>query len=278
MGPQRSFPPRRKENTGLPESGSTGALRSMLLVVALAVIAFGFFVKSGQPPEMDGDQTEVVRLAERHDAASSQEETTLPDSDSDDDAEMESALLSEEEQRNAENLYELGMFYLTTPMADGEIQPHKSVFWLRKAAELGHVDAQTQLAVLYDAGVGVLKDKKEAFHWYNEAARQGDFVGLLGLGLMYKAGDGVSPDRKKAGAYFLEAARTLVDDKDSSREELCVAYAGLHLCKMTLAGGKPSAEAAALERELERRLTPEERAEGLRKAEKMLRERDRRAS
>lgn len=256
MGPQRSFPPRRRENTGLPESRSTGALRSMLLVVALAVIAFGLFVKSGQPPEMGGDQTEDVRLAEQRAFAP----------------------LSEEEQRHAENLYELGMFYLTTRMADGAIQPRKSVFWLHKAAELGHVDAQTQLAVLYDAGVGVLKDKKEAFHWYNEAARQGDFVGLLGLGLMYKAGDGVSPDRKKAGAYFLEAARTLADDKDSSREELCVAYAGLHLYKMMLAGGKPSAEAVALERELERRLTPEERAEGLRKAEKMLKERDRRAS
>lgn len=277
MGPQRSFPPRRKENTGLPERGSTGALRSMLLVVALAVIAFGLFVKSGQPPEMDGDQTEEACLAEQQ-APAPQEETTLPDPDGDDDTGLERRLLAEAGRGNAENLYELGMFYLTTPMADGEIQPHKSVFWLRKAAELGHVDAQTQLAVLYDAGVGVLKDKKEAFHWYNEAARQGDFVGLLGLGLMYKAGDGVSPDRKKAGAYFLEAARTLVDDKDSSREELCVAYAGLHLYKITLAGGKPSAEAVALERELERRLTPEERAEGLRKAEKMLKERDRRAS
>ena len=83
---------------------------------------------------------------------------------------------------------------------------------------------------------------------------------------------------RRRGAYFLEAARTLADDKDSSWEEFCISYAALYLYKMTLAGGKPSAEAAALERELERRLTPEERAEGLRKAEKMLKERDRRAS
>lgn len=276
MGPQRSFPPRRRENTGLPESGSTGALRSMLLVVALAVIVFGLFVKSGQPPDTVDGQTEDVRLAEQQ-APAPQEETTLPDPDGDFDAEMEAALLPEGERSSAEDMYELGMFYLTTPMADGEVQPEKAAFWLRKAAEQGYADAQTYLAVLYDVGMGVLKDKKEALHWYNEAARQGDCVGLLGLGLMYKAGDGVSPDRKKAGAYFLEAARTLADDKDSSREEFCVSYAALYLYKMTLAGGKPSAEAAALERELERRLTPEERAEGLRKAEKMLKERDRRA-
>lgn len=277
MGPQRSFPPRRRENTGLPESGSTGALRSMLLVVALAVIAFGLFVKSGQPPEMDGDQTEEACLAEQQ-APAPQEETTLPDPDGDDDTGLERRLLAEAGRGNAGAQYLLGMFYLTTPMADGEVQPEKAAFWLRKAAEHGYVDAQTQLAELYDVGAGVPKDKKEALHWYNEAARQGDLVGLLSLGLMYKAGDGVAPDRKKAGAYFLEAARTLADDKDSSWEEFCISYAALYLYKMTLAGGKPSAEAAALERELERRLTPEERAEGLRKAEKMLKERDRRAS
>ena len=95
---------------------------------------------------------------------------------------------------------------------------------------------------------------------------------------MHLDGDAGQPDRERTAVYLLEAARTAAGVKGASRDDLSAAFLYLSLYKMTLAGGKPSAEAVALERELERRLTPEERAEGLRKAEKMLKERDRRAS
>lgn len=249
----------------------------MLLVVALAVIAFGLFVKSGQPPEMDGDQTEDVRLAEQQ-APAPQEETTLPDSDSDDDTGLERRLLAEAGRGNAEAQYQLGLFYA----ANGDLQDDRSVakcaFWMRKAAERGYAEAQDLLSFMYTGEEVPPQNRKGALRRYDEIVRKGDPVALIGLRLMHLDGDAGQPDRERTAVYLLEAARTAAGGKGASRDDLSAAFLYLSLYKMTLAGGKPSAEAAALERELERRLTPEERAEGLRKAEKMLKERDRRAS
>ena len=122
------------------------------------------------------------------------------------------------------------------------------------------------------------QNRKGALRRYDEIVRKGDPVALIGLRLMHLDGDAGQPDRERTAVYLLEAARTAAGVKGASRDDLSAAFLYLSLYKMTLAGGKPSAEAVALERELERRLTPEERAEGLRKAEKMLKERDRRAS
>lgn len=277
MGPQRSFPPRRKENTGLPERGSTGALRSMLLVVALAVIAFGLFVKSGQPPEMDGDQTEEACLAEQQ-APAPQEETTLPDPDGDDDIGLERRLLAEAGRGNAEAQYQLGLFYAANGDLQGDRSVAKCAFWMRKAAERGYAEAQDLLSFMYTGEEVPPQNRKGALRRYDEIVRKGDPVALIGLRLMHLDGDAGQPDRERTAVYLLEAARTAAGVKGASRDDLSAAFLYLSLYKMTLAGGKPSVEAVALERELERRLTPEERAEGLRKAEKMLKERDRRAS
>lgn len=277
MGPQRSFPPRRRENTGLPESGSTGALRSMLLVVALAIIAFGLFVKSGQPPEMDGDQTEEACLAEQQ-APAPQEETTLPDPDGDDDTGLERRLLAEAGRGNAEAQYLLGLFYAANGDLQGDRSVAKCAFWMRKAAERGYAEAQDLLSFMYTGEEVPPQNRKGALRRYDEIVRKGDPVALIGLRLMHLDGDAGQPDRERTAVYLLEAARTAAGVKGASRDDLSAAFLYLSLYKMTLAGGKPSAEAVALERELERRLTPEERAEGLRKAEKMLKERDRRAS
>lgn len=277
MGPQRSFPPRRRENTGLPESGSTGALRSMLLVVALAVIAFGLFVKSGQPPEMDGDQTEEACLAEQQ-APAPQEETTLPDPDGDDDTGLERRLLAEAGRGNAEAQYQLGLFYAANGDLQGDRSVAKCAFWMRKAAERGYAEAQALLSFMYTGEEVAPQNRKGALRRYDEIVRKGDPVALIGLRLMHLDGDAGQPDRERTAVYLLEAARTAAGVKGASRDDLSAAFLYLSLYKMTLAGGKPSAEAVALERELERRLTPEERAEGRRDAEKMLKERDRRAS
>ena len=277
MGPQRSFPPRRKENTGLPESGSTGALRSMLLVVALAVIAFGLFVKSGQPPEMDGGQTEDVRLAEQQ-APAPQEETTLPDPDGDDDTGLERRLLAEAGRGNAEAQYQLGLFYAANGDLQGDRSVAKCAFWMRKAAERGYAEAQDLLSFMYTGEEVPPQNRKGALRRYDEIVRKGDPVALIGLRLMHLDGDAGQPDRERTAVYLLEAARTAAGVKGASRDDLPAAFLCLSRYPLTLAGGKPSVEAVALERELERRLTPEERAEGRRKAEKMLKERDRRAS
>lgn len=46
--------------------------------------------------------------------------------------------------------------------------------WYRKAAEQGYAEAQYNLGVCYEYGIGVLTDRNKAFEWYNKAAVQGD--------------------------------------------------------------------------------------------------------
>lgn len=49
----------------------------------------------------------------------------------------------------------------------------KAVEWYRRAAELGHADAQYKLGVCYENEWGVAKDRTEAVKWYRRAAEQG---------------------------------------------------------------------------------------------------------
>ena len=42
------------------------------------------------------------------------------------------------------------------------------------AAKRGHYQAQLNLGVCYQYGIGVEKDEKQAVEWYQKAAEQGD--------------------------------------------------------------------------------------------------------
>ena len=44
--------------------------------------------------------------------------------------------------------------------------------WYEKAAEQGYLDAQYNLAIMYDNGFGVSKDRGKAVKWYRKAAEQ----------------------------------------------------------------------------------------------------------
>ena len=46
--------------------------------------------------------------------------------------------------------------------------------WYRKAAQKGHADSQYRLGFLYELGLGVPKNYKEALLWYEKAANQGN--------------------------------------------------------------------------------------------------------
>ena len=74
------------------------------------------------------------------------------------------------------------------------------------AAEKGDAEAQYNLGVMYDLGVGVPEDDREAAKWYRKAADQGDSSGQLHLGRMYYRGEGVPKDFVKAYAWLNLAA------------------------------------------------------------------------
>ena len=84
--------------------------------------------------------------------------------------------------------------------------PEKAAELYRKAAEHGVVNAQLELAHLYQAGKGFQHDYFEAAKWYRRAAEQGHPVGENAIGVMYYRGEGVRRDYRQAAEWFLRAA------------------------------------------------------------------------
>ena len=69
-------------------------------------------------------------------------------------------------------------------------------------AEQGNTDAQNNLGVMYDGGMGVLENDAEAVKWFRKAAEQGHADAQTSLGIMYVLGIGVSEDYVKALMWF----------------------------------------------------------------------------
>ena len=58
-------------------------------------------------------------------------------------------------------------------------------------AELGDADAQYNLGVMYEDGLGVSQDHKAAIKWFSLAANQGHAGAQYQLGMIYELGKGV---------------------------------------------------------------------------------------
>ena len=69
--------------------------------------------------------------------------------------------------------YELGMLFLED---DGPIAKdvRAAFFWFNRAASKGHAQAQRQLAICYEEGIGCEPDLEKALLLYHEAANNGD--------------------------------------------------------------------------------------------------------
>jgi len=104
----------------------------------------------------------------------------------------------------AETCYALGMLYW---VGQGVPQnSERSAYWLKQAAELNHLGAQTKLGFLYSTGDGVPQSHFEAFKWFQMAANQGDPDAQYNLGVYYREGLGVKADGTEALKWFRKAA------------------------------------------------------------------------
>ena len=70
--------------------------------------------------------------------------------------------------------------------------------WFHKAAKRGHLDAQKNVAAMYDEGKGVEQDKAKALEWLLKAAEQGDSEAMFSVFARYHHGIGVEADEAKA--------------------------------------------------------------------------------
>lgn len=100
---------------------------------------------------------------------------------------------------NDEALYLLGQYYSEN---DDSRNAEK---YLKKAMDLGNLDAQVELGSLYIFAEKSEKDHKKGISLLKEAAREGDGNALSTLGACYLQGNGVRMNRKEAVKYLKQA-------------------------------------------------------------------------
>ncbi len=112
--------------------------------------------------------------------------------------------LSSEHVKTAEDMYKLGLRYYKGDGVKTNVQ--EAVIWYRKAAEQGHLRAQSDLALCCINGIGLEKNVDEAIKWFRKSAEQGFADAQFFLGISYEAGNGVNKDMKEALKWYRKAA------------------------------------------------------------------------
>jgi len=123
--------------------------------------------------------------------------------------------------------------------ANRSVEYAKAMVQYEKAAEMGLVEAQVELANHLFSGFRVSRDSEAAFKWYQMAAEHGHAGAQFRLGFMLRSGTGVVEDKMTAYAWFRLAAAQGIDAATESMTSL-----GVEL------GADALAEARALSREL----------------------------
>ena len=237
----KTHPPsslRRGDNTGLEKRGGSPSVRSILLVVALAVLGVALVVRLDLTGwEQDGWET-YARLVEEELEVEPSMDDVLPEAEQGDEVQFrfEARLLPQAMQGDVNAQFRLGICYLR--FEDVE----RASFWLRKAAEQGCFGAQLCLGILdvsyddwegrvqaarwfptamqnddpeamrylgimYALGSGVPQDMAQAVGWIRKAAERHDAAAACLLGYLYETGEGVPQDKARAAGWYHEAAR-----------------------------------------------------------------------
>ncbi len=105
------------------------------------------------------------------------------------------------EQGHADSQFNLGLMYEQGIGVSKD--EREAIAWYQKAALQGNSNAQYNLAVLYENGRGSDVNFAEANHWYRKAAVQGDGLAIGNLGMLYLRGQGVPPDKIAALALLM---------------------------------------------------------------------------
>lgn len=76
----------------------------------------------------------------------------------------------------------------------------------KASADEGHADSQFNVALMYENGIGVEKDTKQALAWYGKSAAQGNAAAQYNLAVFYENGRGTAVDFAKAREWYRKAA------------------------------------------------------------------------
>lgn len=86
--------------------------------------------------------------------------------------------------------------------------------WYRRAAEQDDRQAQAYLAEMYAGGLGIARDDIEALRWYRRAAERGHAASQYNVGLFYAVGRGVAPSEVQAVAWLTVAEENGAEKTD----------------------------------------------------------------
>jgi hypothetical protein len=98
----------------------------------------------------------------------------------------------------------------------------QALVWYRKAAEQGYADAQFELGVFIEWGMGGLaKDDREALVWTRKAAEQGLATAQSSVASRYQYGRGVAKDEREAVAWYRKAAEQGLASAQCNLGDMC---------------------------------------------------------
>ena len=101
---------------------------------------------------------------------------------------------------------EISLSRLENTNLAGSIPKGTDIVDVWEKAQTGNMEAQLQLGLAYDFGIGVKKNPSEALKWYRRSADQGYSEAQYNLGLSYELGDSVEQDDTEAMKWYQRAA------------------------------------------------------------------------
>lgn len=120
-------------------------------------------------------------------------------------AQAKAGIIELAETGNAKALKLLGDYYFGA--LGGETQDYaKALEYYTMAADQNNADAQAQLGLMYQDGLGVEVNYEQAMEWNNRAAQQGNAQGQAQIGYLYHMGLGVTQNLDEAGRWYSRAA------------------------------------------------------------------------
>ncbi len=152
----------------------------------------------------------------------------------------------------------------------------EAVKWYRKAADQNLATAQYNLATCYDNGQGVSKNMAEAVKWYRKAADQNLSKAQFNLGVCYKRGEGVAQNDAEAVKWYLKAAEQNYANAQFNLGLCCSRGQGVAQNDVEgykwflLSSGQGFEQGTNVVAKLEAALSPEQIAEGKRRANNWL--------
>jgi TPR repeat protein len=132
--------------------------------------------------------------------------------------------LAAAEEGHSDSQFNVGLMY---ERGIGVGQDEKeAIVWYRKSAEQGNALAQFNLAVLYEHGRGTAVDFAQANEWYRKASAQGDPLAIGNLGMLYLRGQGVK-ENTIAGLALLLVSATMDSSPQNHAKQNIASTRGL---------------------------------------------------